>query len=322
MADNTQLSDIFKYDTANMIFSAPDVKSVPTSDGKPGPSYSRINISTANDDGTIGSLVFEINNAFCFGVQENKDAKTNDVNGYVLPITLWTRPPNGPTQPEKDWVEGFNRVVERIKQHLLLDSTKESINKYELEAHDLKGFNPLYWKKEKGKIVEGQGPMLYAKLLVSKKNGSPTIVSDMYNAQTGEDLTLADVTGKYFRVNAAIKVESVYIGAKLSLQVKVKEFGVTFADGGNRRLLSRPIPTITHNIPTLGDGANGAGPSNASRPPAIPAPAVHDDSDDDSGSIEDDDGDVPMTPTPVRPPPPAAPAAASSARKTVPARKK
>jgi hypothetical protein len=319
MADNTQLTNIFKYDTANMIFSAPDVKSVPTVDGKPGPSYSRINISTTNDDGTIGSLVIELSNAFCFGVQENKEPKSNDVNGYVLPITLWTRPPAGPTQAEKDWIEAFNRICERCKQHLLLDSTKESINKYELEAHDLKNFNPLYWKKEKGKIVEGQGPMLYAKLLVSKKNGTPTIVSDMYNAQTGEDLTLADVTGKYFRVNAAIKIESIYVGAKLSLQVKVKEFGVTFADGGNRRLLSRPIPTVGH-VPTLADHS-GAGPSSASRPPALPAAPIHDDSDDDSGSIQDDDGDVPMTPTPARAPVPP-PAAASSARKTVPARKK
>ncbi len=300
-----------------MIFSAPDVKSVPTSDGKPGPSYSRINISTTNDDGTVGALVFEINNAFCFGVQENKEPKTDEVTGYVLPITLWTRPPNGPTQPEKDWVESFNRVCDCIKKYLLLDSTKEAMNKYELDASDLKNFNPLYWKKEKGKIIEGQGPMLYAKLMVSKKHGTPTIISDMYNAQTGEDLSLADVTGKYFRVNAAIKIESVYIGAKLSLQVKVKEFGVTFTDTGNRRLLSRPIPTMT-NIPTL--DSNGAGPSSASRPPALPA-ASHDDSDNE-GSIEDDDGDVPMTPPPPVRPPPATTAPVSSARKTVAARKK
>ncbi len=318
-ADNTQLSDIYKYDTANMIFSAPDVKSVPTSDGKPGPSYSRINISTTNDDGTIGGLVVEISNAFCFGVQENKDSKSNEVNGYVLPITLWTKPPAGPTQSEKDWIEAFNRICERCKQHLLLDSTKEQINKYELEAHDLKNFNPLYWKKEKGRIVEGQGPMLYAKLLVSKKHGTPTIVSDMYNAQTGEDLTLADVTGKYFRVNAAIKIESIYVGAKLSLQVKVKEFGVTFADGGNRRLLARPLPSFS-NSSSANHGSDGAGPSSASRPtPAAPAPASHHSDDDDNGSIDDDD--APMTPTPVRPPPMPT-TTVSSARKTVPARKK
>ena len=34
------------------------------------------------------------------------------------------------------------------------------IEKYDLEKADLKKLNPLYWKREQGKIVEGRGPTL------------------------------------------------------------------------------------------------------------------------------------------------------------------
>lgn len=328
-SDRTVMSNAQNYDVSRMIFSAAESKAI-TPDPK-GPSYKRINIKTTNDDGSIGDLVLEIPNAFTFGVQENKDQKSGEVNGYVLPIALYNR--NGPTDAEKAWVDTFNRICDRCVEHLLLDETKDEIGKYDLDRAELKKFNPLYWKKDKGKIVEGTGPMLYGKLMVSKKKkdelGRDTIVTVMMDSATGADLTVEDVTGKYFSVApACVKVESIYIGARISLQVKISEFIVVFQSTGSRRLLSRPIPTASGE----------AGPSSAplARPPpralsdldtsAAKKPRLmEDDDDDDTGSINDDDDDIPAPP-----PKPAAsssaPAAASAAstpaRKPVPTRKK
>ena len=35
---------------------------------------------------------------------------------------------------------------------------------YDLESADLKKLNPLYYKKEKGKVIDGSTPTLYPKL--------------------------------------------------------------------------------------------------------------------------------------------------------------
>ncbi len=316
MSDSTQLVDVRTYDVSQMVFMKAELKTVPIGDGKSGPTYQRINIKSKNFDKSTGDLVFSVENAFCFGVQENLDDKTQEVKGYVLPIALWTRPEKGgPTQEERDWVEGFNRICNHCKDHLLKDETKDEIGKYELEAADLKTFNPLYWKKEKGKIIEGQGPMLYAKLLTSKKDGRVNIVTPMFDMDTGRDLSIEDVTGKYYTVTACIKVENIYIGAKCALQVKVSEFGVKFAPSGPRRLLPRP-PAIP-----AASSSSEAGPSSSHAPAPITlsAPlAAADSDDDDAGSIVDDE----PTPAPVAAPPPVAPPASTTARKTVAARKK
>ena len=64
--------------------------------------------------------------------------------------------------------EGRPNIVDHIKKYLL--DKRDDIDHYELEDADLKRFNPLYWKKERGKVVEGLGPTLYAKLIYSKKS--------------------------------------------------------------------------------------------------------------------------------------------------------
>ncbi len=327
-SDRTIISDAQNFDASRMIFSTAETKAITPNDPK-GPSYKRINIKTTNDDGSIGDLVLEIPNAFTFGVQENKDQNTQEVNGYVLPIVLWSRPEKGgPTEAEKAWVETFNRICDRCVEHLLLDETKDEIGKYDLERAELKKFNPLWWKKDKGKVVEGTGPMLYGKLMVSKKKkdelGRDTIMTVMMDSNTGADLTVDDVTGKYFSVKpACVKIESIYIGARISLQVKISEFIAVFQNSGSRRLLSRPIPT------------GEAGPSSSSAvsvTPARPPPRALSDmaetsaakkprleEDDDAGSINDDDDDDDV---PAPPPKPVAAPTTAARNKPVPTRKK
>ena len=231
MNSSTQLVSANGYDVNNMIFSEPLVGTIP--DSKPSISFSRIMISNKNKDGTEGELIVPTSELFTFGVGENLNQETGKVNGYVLPLCLHNK--NGPSSDEEAFVETFNNIVDRCKKYLI--DNKETLGQYELELNDLKKFNPLYYKREKGKIVDGSGPTLYGKLITSKKNG---IVTKFYDSTTGESLNPLDLLGTYSFAKAAIKIESIFIGNKISLQVKVYECDIRPSNTGMKRLLKRP----------------------------------------------------------------------------------
>jgi hypothetical protein len=227
----TQLTPATNYDVKRMVFSEPQPGSIPNSTI----SYKRIPISTLNKDGTIGDLILPTERLFSFGVSENIDPTTKKLNGHVLPLCLYSR--DGPTPAEKAWVVTFNNIVDACKNHLL--KNREELEQPDLEMNDLKKFNPLYFKKDKGKIVEGAAPTLYAKVIASKKHNK---ILSMFFDMNGETLDPLTLLGKYCYAKAAIKIESIFIGSKISFQVKLYEVEVEVMDaGGMRPLLVRPI---------------------------------------------------------------------------------
>lgn len=247
--NSTQLTDTRKFNVNQLVFSTPQTANIPNS--KPPISYKRINISTKNEDGTIGDLVLATEQLFSFGVSENRNPETQQVNGYVMPLCLWNK--DGATEGEKRWTDVFNAIVEKCKEHIL-DSRNE-IEKFDLEASDLKRLNPLYWKKDRNGIVPGTGPTLYCKLLVSKKDGYDKIISTFYDSDTGEELDALHLMGKYCFCKAAVKIESIFIGNKISLQVKLWEADVSLLEKGMKRLLRStpkraPLPIITEEVPS------------------------------------------------------------------------
>lgn len=230
MSDNTQLTTASGYDTSRMIFSDAQAGSIPNS--VPAINYKRITISTRNEDGTVGELIFPTSQLFSFGVSENTNPETGKVNGYVMPMCLWNR--DGASKEEKAWSDTFDRVVEACKEHLI--KNREEIEQYDLAMSDLKKFNPLYWKKEKGKVVEGSGPTLYAKLIVSKKQNK--IVTMFYNSD-GDEVDPLSLLGKYCYATGAVKIESIFIGNKISMQVKLYECEVKLMDTGMKRMMKK-----------------------------------------------------------------------------------
>lgn len=230
MSDNTQLTTASGYDTKRMIFGEALSGSIPNS--VPQINYKRIPISTRNEDGTTGDLVLPTSQLFSFGLSENTNPETGKVNGYVMPLCLWNR--DGATQEEKEWTDTFDNVVEACKDHLV--ANREEIEHYDLAKSDLKKFNPLYWKRDKGKIVPGTGPTLYAKLIVSKKQNK--IVS-MFYGNDGREVDALSLLGKYCYATSAVKVESIFIGNKISLQVKLYETEVRPMDSGMKRMMKK-----------------------------------------------------------------------------------
>jgi hypothetical protein len=286
---NTQLISATNYDVSNIEFSTPQVGSVPG--GGPAISFSRINISTRNPDGTSGELVMSTERLFSFGVSENTNPDTGKVNGWTMPLCLWNR--DGPTSAEKCWTDTFDKIVEKCIDHLI--ENKEELDKFDLERSDLKKFNPLYWKKVKGVVngkpqlvvAEGTGPTLYSKLIYGKKNEK--FVTNFFDIDNNP-IDPLEMLGKYCYAKAAIKIESIFIGNKISLQVKLYEVEVEPVQTGMKRLLR---PEATSKV------------IEASRTTTSTAAAVMDDDDesDDDGSIDDDSVHTPApapAPTPVK----------------------
>jgi hypothetical protein len=303
---NTQLSSPETYDISRMVFAKPIKGSPKGPDGAPDPTikFSRIAISTVNDDGTIGELVLPTTELFSFGVSPNIAKDTGKLNGYSLPLCLWNR--DNPLPIEKAFSNKLEDIVERCKDHLLLDQTKEDTDKYDLDRSELKKLNNfIYWKREKGKIVDGTGPTLYPKLIESKKNNK--IITSFFDP-SGNEIDPLALIGKYCYVKAAVKIESIFVGAKIALQIKVYEAEVRLIDGGVKRLLKRPAADermtpaakLTAASPMdVDDGAYDNDDEEPHRRPGASSQVVHDDDD----LIQDDD--EPPIPAPVSAEPPA-----------------
>tara|TARA_Y100000389_G_scaffold69495_1_gene66106 strand:- start:224 stop:1105 length:882 start_codon:yes stop_codon:yes gene_type:complete len=231
MSSNTQLTHCADLEVGNIIFSKPETKSIPNTPI----SYKRINILYKNGDGSVGDLIIPTEQLFSFGVQENTDMASNKITGYSIPLCLWNR--TGATEAEENFISTFESIVDTCHSHLLEDTTKHAIEKYDLDESDLKKFNPVYRKRDKGKIVEGKSPCLYPKLIVSKKDGDITINSFFVDGN-GDDLDPMNLIGKRMNCTCSLKVESIFVGRTISLQVKVYECVAEMLDGGMKRLLS------------------------------------------------------------------------------------
>lgn len=260
-----QLTKPIGYDSSRMIFSKPVVGSVANSD--PPINYMRINISSRHDNGSVGDLILSTGELFSFGVNENKDTTTNTINGWSLPICLYTRDDIKPE--EKEWVRTFEDIIEQCKDHLI--DVKDNIKQFDLDRSDLKKFNPLSYRRDENHKLMPDTPTLYAKLIFSKKQDK--ILSKFYDMDD-TPLNPLDLIKKFCTVQAAVKIESIFIGNKISLQIKLYECVVKVHESGMKRLLSiRPeadslvLTQTSTTAPPLGG----------------------DDSDDDAGSVAGSD---------------------------------
>ena len=280
--DNTQLTSAIGYDVKNMRFRKPVDGSIPNSTVV----FKRIPIGTRNPDGSFGDLVIQTTNRlFSFGLSPNTNMNTGKTDGYTLSLCLYNK--DSPTEEEKAWVDTFNRIVDNIKDYIL--SHRDEIEKYELEAGDLKKLNPLYYKKEKGKIVDGAGPVLYPKVLQNKKTDT---ITTPFCDENGKDIDPMTLLNKRCWSKAVIKIESIFIGAKISLQIKVYEAQVKMLDSAPKRLLQKMVETndnVVYDAPVESAKSSSA----------------NDDDDDSIKGSDDEDEDEKETVAAVAAPVPA-----------------
>jgi hypothetical protein len=226
---SVQLSNVSNFDTEKIIFSEAKETAIPGS-------Y-RITIGTQYPNKSVGPLVFSTDTVYSFGIQENKSMdKPVRTTGYSIPLCLWNQ--EGPTEYQKQFIETLEKTSDYIKKYMLKPEVKKSVKKYDLVESDLRKFSPLWYKKEDGEIVQGKGPMLYPKLMCNKNLEIYTDIAD----ENGNSINPMTLVNQKCRVRACIKIESIFIGSKISLQVKVLELEVQQQGNQRQRLICKPTP--------------------------------------------------------------------------------
>lgn len=288
--DNTQLTSAFGYDVSNMRFRKPLDGSLPNDTTV---KFKRISIGTKNPDGSLGDLIIPTLRLYSFGLSPNRDQKTGRIDGYSIPLCMFSR--DDPTDEQRKWVETFNNIVEHAKEYIL--DHKDDIERYDLEPAELKKLNPMYYKREKGKIVDGTGPTLYAKVMQNKKTST---ISTPFCDEKGNDIDPMTIMDKRCYVTALIKFESIFIGSRISLQIKVYEAKVQMLDSAPRRFLQSMVSSSSNVVVESSSPSSTISLSNS----VSSNVTVHNDDDnkddsDDSGSINGDDDDKPSSPPPA-----------------------
>lgn len=231
---NVQLSPVTNYDVERIVFSEAKETNIPGS-------Y-RITIGTRYPNNSVGPLIFSTDTVYSFGIQENKSMdKPIRTTGYSIPLCLWNK--EGPTEYQTQFIDTIERASEYIKKYMLRPEVKKSVKKYDLVDSDLRKFSPLWYKKEDGEIVQGKGPMLYPKLMCNKNLEIYTDIAD----QNGNNVDPLSLLNQKCSVRACIKIESIFIGSKISLQVKVIELEVQQQGNQRQRLICRQAP-VTSDI--------------------------------------------------------------------------
>jgi hypothetical protein len=246
---NTQLVNPEEFDASRVVFDDPVAESIP---GQPGTNY-RVNLGYKNADNTDGFLILGFDTCYCFGISENVDLNSKALNGYNAAISLYDI--NGATTKQQKTVEALQEIIQQCKKNILKDSTQEAMGKIDdddkiLES-DLRKINLIFWKKENGKPNPEMGGTIYPKLIWSKartdsktnKQIGSKMMSRFYNEDDVDEdgnpieVNPLDYVGKRFQITPAIKIESIFIGAKISIQAKVYEAFVKETESGPKRLL-------------------------------------------------------------------------------------
>jgi hypothetical protein len=107
---------------------------------------------------------------------------------------------------------------------------------------------------EKGKRVPGQGPTLYAKLVHYRKDDK--FGTDFFDPNTGADLNPRDLIGKRCHVIGAIKIDNIFVGRDVRIQIKIVEASVeerrTNKAGYIPRMFKKDVPACTNDDTNAG----------------------------------------------------------------------
>ena len=250
---NTCLSDCINYDVSDMLFAeAKESEFKPPNGGATMKNF-RISVSTKNGDGTSGELVFGLDESYCFGISTNTGKKDDGVAvpqadlagetfGHSLALCLTNK--ENPTANQSGFVKTLERIIEHAKKHIV--SVKRSIREFDLEISELKPMNKLIYRKrdkETGEVIDKYGPMIYPKLIETRKDGGK-IYTEFYDMDD-EYQKLIDprtLIGTSCYVRPAIKVEGIWIGSgKHALQLKLYECGIRLPSRSSRSLLRQAI---------------------------------------------------------------------------------
>jgi len=227
----TQLSDFNNFDVSKMFFDEPVPGTIP---GSTIPT-ARIHLAVKNKNKTDGDLIFALPKLSTYGIKESLDQNTKALTGYQAGLILHDI--TGQSEDQLAIVETFNKIVEKCKDHLLQKDIQKKCKKSGLERSDLKKITTLSYVKDKEtEEYQPDKPVLNVKLIYSKsrtdKDGNDIpdkihtkIYKDDVVGKDGSPISLfpKDYLNKGGMLRSVIKIESIFVGKDIKLQVKILE---------------------------------------------------------------------------------------------------
>lgn len=198
--------------------------------------YSRIPLLYEHEKGKVGDiLVLSCEDVFSFGV--NAKEKNGEIVEYSMPLCVIDS--KNPTPEQEKWIDViYSKLSDYIGGKLEeIDSKEKYVQRGKYRYDPDINISPIWWKKfdESGvPIDDPKPPMLYGKLIYSKKNKK--ILTPVTHADTGEEVDPKDYIGTRMKVTFLLKIESIYVptgtgGPKI--QAKIYNAEISPLEGGS-----------------------------------------------------------------------------------------
>jgi hypothetical protein len=153
-------------------------------------------------------LVFSSEEVFSFGVSRN----TLDTNSISYQISLCLYDRENPKDEEIKWSAKYEEIAAVCRHYLKTSEFK----KLKGLIDTMKG---LSWKSNE--IGDADGPKLYPKVMFNqKKEEFITVFMDETDEIIEDPKTILDKRG---RIKVALRFESIFVGSKVALQVRVND---------------------------------------------------------------------------------------------------
>jgi len=239
----TELVDVTTMDLTKLYFDVPQELEI--QQGNKTIKYFKVPLGYQQKSG-VGELVISIPMfCHCFGIEEfqNESGKATAHSASLSMIDM-----NGsPDEQEKQLglVKSFIGMVDAIKKHLF--TIKKEIKKPALDASDLKGLCPIRQSIDEDGNPKGNtwffSPKLMERKVYNKEDPTDvqTKIETTFYTEDDQEVSPLEFLGKkHFKFQGSVKIESVYVGSKISLQCKIYDGVVRPITKERKRLTTVP----------------------------------------------------------------------------------
>jgi hypothetical protein len=242
----TTLVDLNSFDANNLYFETPNELEI--QQGNKTIKYFKIQLGNKTEKG-VGELIIDFP-YFChsFGIEEFQN-ESGKATSHSVSLSLIDINASAEEKAQQlAIVKAFSSLTEQIKKHLI--AIKKDIKKPTLEMGDLKKLCPVYQSLDEDGNPKGDAWYFSPKLMERKiyNKDDPTDVQmkmetkfymDEQYDDKGEPVEVSPLEfngKKHFKFRGAVKIESIYIGSKISLQCKIYDGVVRTVTNERRRM--------------------------------------------------------------------------------------
>lgn len=217
MSTEDFITEVSQFDDSNILFSLPK-------EGMNGSKRIYINIK----DGQRKSKLFiPMGRGFSYGVEAATELNNKDkITGYQMVIPMHDM--EGPTSEQTEFLDAFNRIVEKCVDHLLQPDVKKALKKFSLSRGQLENISPLWQPRTpEGEPDMTKGPRLYGKLFTELDNSKRIVITTFFKDTDGYEIEPMTLLKANFRFSLCVlQFHSIFVGTVIKLQVRVHEVEV------------------------------------------------------------------------------------------------